>query len=183
MRRIGLVPAILVILLAVVPGTALAQDGHGAPDFQDRFTEEFVDDDFCGTGASVEIVENTVANGWGLEGEDFFILTFRSRLSFTYGDTTIYAQNAGRVDVQRVEGEFPGPRTDLVVETGIRAALRIPGQGTLTLDHGLLSYLVSFDENGDFVGVDVLRDAGGHPAFVSDVFCDAAIEALGIPTT
>jgi hypothetical protein len=84
--------------------------------------------------------------------------------------------------VQRVEGEFPGPRTDLVVETGIRAALQVPGQGTLTLDHGLLSYLVSFDENGDFLSVEVLKDAGGHPAFDSDVFCDAAIEALGIPT-
>jgi hypothetical protein len=46
----------------------------------------------------------------------------------------------------------------------------------------LLSYLVSFDENGDFLSVEVLKDAGGHPAFDSDVFCDAAIEALGIPT-
>ena len=182
MRRFILMPAVLVMLLAVLPAAASAQAGHGAPDFQDRFTDEFVDDDFCGTGASVEIVENTVGNGWGLEGEDFFKLTFRSRLSFTYGDTTIYAQNAGRIDVQRVEGEFPGPRTDLVVETGIRAALRVPGQGTLTLDHGYLSYLVTFDENGDFVSVEVLKDAGGHPAFDSDVFCEAAIDALGIPT-
>ena len=84
--------------------------------------------------------------------------------------------------MQRVEGEFPGPRTDLVVETGIRAALRVPGQGTLTLDHGYLSYLVTFAENGDFVSVEVLRTHGGHPAFDSDVFCEAAIDALGIPT-
>jgi hypothetical protein len=181
MRRACLVPALLVMLLAVMPGTASAQGGHGAPDFKDRFTDEFVDDDFCGTGASVDVVENTVGNVWGLEGEDFFKLTFRSRLSFTYGDTTIYVQNAGRVDVQRVEGEFPGPRTDLVVETGIRAALRVPGQGVLTLDHGFLSYLVSFDENGDVLSVEVLKDAGGHPAFDSDVFCEAAIDALGIP--
>jgi hypothetical protein len=73
----------LVMLLAVVPGTASAQDGHGAPDFQDRFTEEFVDDDFCGTGASVEVVEKTVANGWGLEGEDFFIRSVRDSASHT----------------------------------------------------------------------------------------------------
>src|SRR5215218_9048361 len=72
---------------------------------------------------------------------------------------TITRWTQGAVDVQRMEGEFPGPRTDLVVETGVRAALRVPGQGTLTLDHGLLSYLVSFDENGDFVGVEVLKDA------------------------
>jgi hypothetical protein len=180
-RSIMIIPAVLAVLV-VLPAVASAQGGHGAPDFKDRFTEEFVEEDFCGTGASVVIVENTVANGWGLEGEDFFILTFRTRVSFTFGGKTILAQNAGRVDVQRVEGEFPGPRTDLVVETGIRAALRVPGQGMLTLDHGLLRYLVSFDENGDFVSVEVLKDAGGHPAFDSDVFCDAVIDALGIPT-
>lgn len=181
MRRFILIPAVLAVL-AVLPAAASAQGGHGAPDFQDRFTEEFVVDDFCETGASVDVVENTVANRWGLEGEDFFILTFRSRFSFTYGDRTIFEMDAGRVDVQRAEGEFPGPRTDLVVETGIRAALRVPGQGALTLDHGYLSYLVSFDENGDFVSVEVLKDAGGHPAFDSEVFCEVAVDALGIPT-
>jgi hypothetical protein len=181
MRRFILIPAVLVAL-AVMPAAASAQGGHGAPDFQDRFTDEFVDDDFCGIGAGVEIVESTVANGWGMEGEEFFKLTVRTRISFTYGDTTIYAQNAGRIYAQRVEGEFPGPRTDLLAETGVRAALRLPGQGTLTLDHGLLSYLISFDEDGEFVAVEVLKDAGGHPAFDSEVFCDVAIEALGIPT-
>jgi len=181
MRRFILIPAVLVAL-AVMPAAASAQGGQGAPDFQDRFTDEFVDDDFCGTGAEVEIVESTVANGWGLEGEEFFKLAFRTRISFTYGDTTIFAQNAGRIHAQRVEGVFPGPHTDLVVEAGVRAALRVPGQGTLTLDHGLLSYLISFDEDGEFAGVEVLKDAGGHPAFDSEVFCDVAIEALGIPT-
>jgi hypothetical protein len=53
----------------------------------------------------------------------------------------------------------------------------------LTLDHGLLSYVATFDENGDFVCVEVLKDAGGHPAFNSEVFCEAAVPTLGIPTT
>src|SRR5215204_1428965 len=64
MRRICLFPAMLVMLLAVVPGTASAQGGLGAPDFKDRFTNEFVDEDFCGTGASVQVVESIVANVW-----------------------------------------------------------------------------------------------------------------------
>lgn len=177
MRRF-ILPAVLVAL-AVMPAAA---SGQGAPDERARFTDEFVDEDFCGTGATVQVVENTVANVWGLEGEDTFKVTFRSKFTFTYGDRTLIEIDAGRVDVQRAEGTFPGPRTDLVVETGIRAALRVPGQGMLTLDHGYLKYLVSFDENGEFLGVEVLKDAGGHPAFDSEVFCDVATEALGIPT-
>jgi hypothetical protein len=81
-----------------------------------------------------------------------------------------------------LKASFRVPAPNLVVETGIPAAIRVPGQGALTLDHGFLSYLVSFDENGDFVSVEVLKDAGGHPAFDSDVFCEVAVDALGIPT-
>ncbi len=108
--------------------------------------------------------------------------TFRSHLTWTYGDRTIVEQDAGRVDIT-IEGDPEGARTEFVIENGIRAALRMPGQGMLTLDRGLLSYVATFDENGEFVGVEVLRDAGGHPAFNSEVFCEAAVPALGIPTT
>jgi hypothetical protein len=152
MRRFILIPAVLVAL-AVMPAVASAQGGHGAPDFQDRFTEEFVDDDFCGTGAGVEIVESTVANGWGLEGEEFFKLAFRTRLSFTYGDTTIYAQRAGQ-DFQVTEGDPEGAHTELITATGLRAFLLVPGEGAVTLDHGFIQFLATFDENGEFVGLE-----------------------------
>ena len=65
--------------------------------------------------------------------------------------------------------------------TGLRAFVLVPGEGAVTLDHGFLRFLASFDENGDFVGAEVLKDAGGHPAFNSGVFCDAVVPALGIP--
>jgi hypothetical protein len=178
MRRFILIPAVLAAL-AVMPAAVFAQ---GAPDEQERFTDEFVDPDFCGTGTAVDVVEQTVFQIWGLEGEDTFKVTFRSRVAITYGDTTVYALSTGRIDVYRVEGEFPGPRTDHVAETGVRSMLRVPGQGVVTIDHGLLTYLASFDENGDFVDVEVLKDAGGHPDFFDPVWCEAATEALGIPT-
>ena len=177
MRRFMLITVVLAAL-AVTPAAASAQ---GPPDERDRFTDEFVDEDFCGTGVSVDVVENSVVNVWGLEGEDTFKLTFRSRIAFTYGDTTVFLLNAGRLDVERVTGEYPGPRTDLAVDTGLRAFLRVPGEGAVTLDHGYLEYLASFDANGDFVGAEVLKDAGGHPDFYDAVFCEAATEALGIP--
>jgi hypothetical protein len=170
----------LVMLLAVVPGTASAQGGLGAPDFKDRFTVEVVEEDFCGTGASVQVVESIVGNVWEQDGV-FVKLTFRGRVSFTYGDTTVYALSAGRV-FQVTQGDPAGAHTELVTETGLRAFLRVPGEGAVTLDHGFLQFLATFDENGDFVGLEVLREAGGHPAFQSEVFCDAAVAALGIPT-
>ncbi len=179
MRRAHLVLAVLVMLLAVMPGTASAQGGLGAPDFKDRFTEEFVDEDFCGTGATVQWVETVVGNGWEQDGV-FVKAAFRARASITYGDTTIYTQSAGRI-YEVTEGDPEGAHTALVVDNGLRALLLVPGQGAVTSDHGFLQFLASFDENGDFVGVEVLKDAGGHPAFDSEVFCEAAIEALGIP--
>ena len=181
MRRVLPVSAVLVMLLAVVPGTAAAQGGMGAPDFKDRFTDEFVEENFCDTGVSVDVVASGVFNVWGLEGEDTFKVTNRFRQALTYRGTTVFFLLAGRLDVQRVEGEFPGPRTDLAVDTGLRSFLRVPGEGAVTLDHGYLEYLVTFDENGEFVDVEVLKDAGGHPDFYEPVFCEAAVAALGIP--
>ncbi len=73
--------------------------------------------------------------------------------------------------------------TDQVVQTGISAALRAPGGGVLTLDHGYLEFLASSDENGEFLGDELLKEAGGHPVFEHGVFCEFATEALDIPTT
>jgi hypothetical protein len=179
MRRFILIPAVLVVL-ALMPAAASAQGGLGAPDFRDRFTDEFVDEDFCGTGAGVMVVDSIVANVWEEDGV-LVKFTFRASSSFTYGDTTVYALSAGRV-FQVTQGDPEGAHTELVTETGLRAFLRVPGEGAVTLDHGFLRFLATFDENGDFVGVEVLRDVGGHPAFQSEVFCDAAVAALGIPT-
>ena len=88
--------------------------------------------------------------------------------------------NAGRILVEA--DTFEGAHTELVVENGIRARLLVPGQGAVTLDHGFIEYVASFDEDGEFIGAEVLKDSGGHPDFYDPVFCEGAIEALGIPT-
>jgi hypothetical protein len=169
------------IALVAMPAVASAQGAGGPPTFQDRFTDEFTQTDFCGTGESVEVVENVVGNGW--ETEDAFRLTFRVQTTYTYGDNTLIELDAGRLLAHTVETTPEGGHTDQVVETGIRAALRAPGGGALTLDHGYLEYLASFDENDEFEGAELLKEAGGHPVFENGVFCDFATEALGIPTT
>jgi hypothetical protein len=177
--RRSIVVVASLLALVVMPAAVSAQGGLGAPDRRDRFTDEYPFPDFCGTGVTVQVVEKTVGNIW--EGENTFKVTFRSHVTWIYGDRTLIEQDAGRVLIT-TEGDSEGAHTEFVIENGIRAALRIPGQGMLTLDHGFIDYVATFDENGEFESVQVLKDAGGHPAFDSDVFCDAAIEALGIPT-
>ena len=180
MRRFVVVPAVFLVLVAM-PAVASAQGAGGPPTFRDRVTEEFTLTDFCGTGESVDVVQSTVGNGW--ETEDAFRLTFRTQSTFTYGDNTLLEIDAGRLVAHTVATTPDGGHTDQVVETGISAALRAPGGGALTLDHGYLEFLTTFDQNDEFVGSELLKEAGGHPVFENGVFCDFATEALGIATT
>jgi hypothetical protein len=172
----------MLIALLVMPGVASAQRGLGAPDFRDRFTDVFDDTDFCGTGETVHVVERIVGNVWTTDDESLFKVVFSGRTSLTYEGTTIFAQNVGRVHDVRIEGSEEGAHTHHVVETGIRSKLRVPGQGVVTIDHGNLEYLVFIGDDGEFLGLEVLKDAGGHPDFYDPVWCEAAIELLGIPT-
>jgi hypothetical protein len=180
MRRFIVVPAVLLVLVAM-PAVASAQGAGGPPTFRDRLTDEFTLTDFCGTGESVEVVQNIVGNGW--ETEDGFRMTFRTHWTYTYGDNTLLEIDAGRLLAHTVATTPEGGHTDQVVQTGISAALRAPGGGVLTQDHGYLEFLTSFNENNEFEGSVLLKEAGGHPVFENGVFCDFATEALGIPTT
>ena len=72
-------------------------------------------------------------------------------------------------------------KTVEVIETGLRAKLKLANGRVLTSNHSLLHHLVSFDVDGELLGIEVVRDRGGHPAFRSDVWCEAVTAAFGIP--
>jgi hypothetical protein len=168
--------AVAVALPAVAPAAPVVK---GAPTFHDRFVEDFVDANFCGTGESVSIHIEGRETVWEREGA--FKLVTNVEASFTHEGLTLVALNAGRLLAVVVPAQAGAARTEEVIETGLRAQLKLPHGGVLTSDHGLLHYLISFDENDEVVDVDVLRDRGGHPAFDSDVFCEAATAAFGLP--
>ena len=107
-------------------------------------------------------------------------MVFNTTASFTHEGLTLVALNAGRLLAVVVPAQGGAARTEEVVENGLRARLKLPNGRVLTTDHGLLHYLISFDENDEVVDVDVLRDRGGHPAFDSDVFCEVATAAFGL---
>jgi hypothetical protein len=62
----------------------------------------------------------------------------------------------------------------------LRAKLKLPNGRTLTHDAGSITYEVSFDASDNVTGVEVISVHGPHPAFDSDVWCDTAVEALGL---
>jgi hypothetical protein len=166
----------MLALPAVAPAAPVVK---GPPTFHERFVEDFVIDDFCGTGESVSFHREGHATVW--EREDAVNVVFNEKLLLTHEGVTLVVQSAGR----SVEVDVPPPagaaRTVEVVETGLRAKLKLPNGGVLSSDHGLLHFLISFDEDDEVVDVEVLRDRGGHPAFMSDVFCQAATAAFGLP--
>ena len=176
--------AALVVLLAI-PATSGAGPG-GAPAFHDHGTFEDVDPDFCGTGTSVDVAGRFNFKGWIAEtGGD---PTQEVKTTFNYAVTLTNPANgaevvdsaAGSVTNEIVAGLEAGAHTHRFVENGLRAKLKLPNGGVLTHDSGSITYDVSFDATGAFVGVEVISVHGPHPAFDSDVWCETAIEALGL---
>ena len=165
MRRTLVAGAFGAVLLVAAAAAPVEAAGLGAPTFRDRDVLEFDDTDFCETGQTVHVVNTVVANGW--EGDGVFRIAFNTRATYTFGDATISDQWAGR--------GFD------VTETGLRAFLNAPGMGRVTRDAGNIQFRVSFDADDNVVDFAVIHDRGDHPDFYDPVWCDAAIELLGIP--
>ena len=69
MQRPFLITAFAALTFALaLPAAAVAGPVNGPPSFHDRTVEDFVDDDFCGTGADVSVHFEGHATVW--EGED-----------------------------------------------------------------------------------------------------------------
>ena len=179
MQRPFLITALAVAVALALPAAAAAGPVNGPPSFHDRTVEDFVDDDFCGTGADVSVHFEGHATVW--EAEDASKVLFTTKTWLTYNGVTLVDQFAGRTVDFAVAPQGGAAETIEVIETGLRAKLKLANGKVLTSDHGLLHYLISFDANGEFLGVDIVRDRGGHPAFGSEIWCEAATAAFGIP--
>lgn len=70
----------------------------------------------------------------------------------------------------------------LVVRAGLQGQLKVPGGGLVRPDAGNLQFLATFDEQGELVDLQVVKDAGRHEGFASGAFCRAALDLLGIST-
>jgi hypothetical protein len=169
----------VVALLACAAALAAPVAASAEPGFHDRFDDRFDLPDFCGSGVTVQVRDVVVGNGH--ETDTRLTVSFNETVTFTYGDRTITSHAAGRQVYELLEGDYDGAYSEFQVQTGVRAQLKVPGGGLVQSDAGNLQFIGTFDENGDFT-FEIIKDAGHHEQFASDVFCDAALPLLGIPS-
>lgn len=183
MLRLTIVFALAAALASPVAATA---GPGGKPTFHDHEVFENVDSDFCGTGETVLISDDVNAVGWigetGGDPEQVLMVAFNVRTTLTNPDNgaTLIGHSAGRFTNQIIAGLESAAHTHEFVENGLRAQLKLPDGGVLTFDAGSLTYRISFDAADNVTNFEIVSVHGPHPAFDSTVFCDVAIEALGL---
>jgi hypothetical protein len=174
------------LVAGLVALTTVAGATAAGPAFHDHGTFTDVDPDFCGTGESIDVAGRFNFKGWlgetGGDPEQEVHTTFNYAITLTNPHTgaSVIDSAAGSITNEIVTGLESGPHTHLFVENGLRAKLKLPKGRVLTHDAGSIGYTVSFDADDNFLGLNVLFVHGPHPAFDSDVWCDAAIDALGL---
>jgi hypothetical protein len=158
---------------ALLPASALAA---GPSHELIRGTD--VDTDFCGTGETVDVSMTGVFNGF--EDKAF------GHISNTW---TNPENGASIVDSFSGGGSFVGEIDDgggaytlAFARVGMPEQLRLLQGPVLAQDVGRVIFYDHFDANDDYLGTDVVVVGGPHPFLESstDLFCDLAIEALGL---
>lgn len=177
--------ALVAVLAAVVSLTAVAAVFAAGPEkFHNTFTE--ADADFCGTGELVVIQGTEDAILWtGETGGDptqIVKANIKRRITYTNPDNglTVVERWAFAQTNEIISGMESGVHTHEFVERGLKAAFKLANGRLLTRDAGSLTYRVTFDENDEFIGFEVVSIRGPHPAFEEDPFCSTLVPALGL---
>lgn len=180
-RKLLLTVAVLALTL-----TATATAGPTGKPVHDVWSDSFVDSNFCGTGADVSIGVEVNEKLWfgetGGDPEQVLKAVFNVEVTYTYGSTTLVERSSGQSLNTIVVGLESGAHTHEFVERGLRARLKLENGRVLIRDAGVIIFRVSFDADGEFVGLEIVDVRGPHPAFDSEEWCDAATAAFGIPT-
>jgi hypothetical protein len=171
--------------LLVLPASADGGPG-GPPTFHDHDTFTDVDPNFCGTGTAIDVAGRFNALVWigetgGDPDQDLKVtFNFSATLTNPANGAAVIDSGAGSFTNEIVAGLESGAHRHVFVENGLRAKLKLANGRVLTRDAGKLVYSISSDENDNVIDFEILAVHGPHEAFQTDVWCDAAIEALGI---
>ena len=96
--------------------------------------------------------------------------TYTVRTTITFGDRSATYHEAGHF-TELISGPESGAHTSLIVQTGLRGAIRGPG-GLIVRDAGSITFEVTFDETGEETEVEVINVKGPHELFdAGDFFC------------
>ena len=168
-------------LLAAVaaPGALAAGQEHNH--FRDVGTD--VDDDFCGTGQTIDIAFNVLVNEWEAPHKGDFKGQNSGRVTLTNpltGDTAVN-HFAGTFSVVLISGDPEGDHVEKVTVKGLPEMWKLAHGRVLIRDAGYVVILQTIEDD-EIVDQEVLVEKGPHPDLDSDFerFCETLVPALGI---
>ena len=172
----------LFVALALMPAAALA-----APPDHEHFRDvgTFVDEDFCGTGQTINGSFDARVNVWfSPEGaEELVRTTLSAKQVFTNPDTgdSVTVSAAGMSTEVLISGDPAGLHTVLATTKGLPEKIQTTHGPVLTRDAGIIAFLLTFDGD-ELLEQQIVVVKGPHPEADSDfeLFCEVTTEALGI---
>jgi hypothetical protein len=173
MRSFALALFASVLLLTVSSGAAFAS---GPPVGRDVIRLAGEDNDFCGTGQTVQFTATGEITWFEDQGFGHVSTVWTNP---TNGATIVDSwAGGGKFDVI---DDGDGAYTVVTTRVGRPASLRL-GNGRLLLeDVGVVVFYDHFDADNNFLGEDMVIKAGPHPSVQDpNLWCDLATAALGL---
>jgi len=172
MRRFLIGALAIAAVVAVAPMAASgAKPEHGF------HTESFTDPNFCGTGASVDGLFESIFTANVSTGQ----AEHQGSVTFTYGDASVVQSFAGQFTDTIVATGAGGVETHQLVSKGITEKIQLPNGPVLSLDAGVIVELVTV-QDGNILDDQIVSTNGPHPEAASgySLFCEVVPQALGI---
>jgi hypothetical protein len=180
-QQLGLATLVSLVVLAGV--TAIGAAAAGNPGVH-HFTEtaSLVDDDFCGTAESVSITEVVHGTEFLAPNRASYWNTSVGNAWFSANGATVVEHFAGPFIQQIVSTNADGSFTALDSNAGLPELLKTTHGSLLSRDAGYITFLDTFDANGNLVASVPVLVRGPHPEAEQDftVFCDVVTAALGL---
>jgi hypothetical protein len=180
-RRFAVATGVAVALMAMAGAPAALAQGQQHDHFRDIGTD--VDDDFCGTGQTINVAFNVLLNEWSAPHKGDFKGTATGKVTLTNPLTGDMAVNrfAGPFWVVNISGDPEGDHVEEITVAGLPELWKLAHGRVLIRDAGYV-VIRNTIEDDEVVDQEVLIIHGPHPELESDfeLFCEIMPEALGI---
>lgn len=168
---------LLLAMLTVATAVAVAPIAASGATFH---SESFTDPDFCGTGASVDVlVEDLLANLSFRDGVGK--AEHQGTVTFSYGDASVILSFAGQFTSTIVATEPGGVEIHQDISKGIPVKIQLANGPVLLIEAGVIVELKTV-QNGNAIDEEFVSIKGPHPLAESggSLFCEIVPQALGI---
>lgn len=145
-----------------------------------HFSGSFADDDFCGTGQTVDVSFDGRFTGPAVFDPNSTFNNSEDTNTLTNPATgaTVLIHSAYRFTGTLISGDPNGLHTVLWVFKGGPEVIRDAHGGVIARDAGNLVVVATFNGN-DLVGVEIVSDSGSHELFANGD-CGVLVTALGL---